>query len=146
MKSVIAVNPNLQSPPSFTITLESTGIFLAALVSLSILGGIGIKIISKINDFSAELKAINKDLNEYEKLLERIEAIEERFHALDKRFDIHSQDYINYKDSLLLITNNLKELIKHNRERQDEEFAKTNSEVKDLQRYLQQRGDFRIRE
>ena len=45
-----------------------------------------------------------------------------------------------------LTINGNKELIDHKWQRTEEEFKKTNGEIKDPQKYLQQRGDFRIRE
>jgi hypothetical protein len=151
MNSAIAVKPDLQSP-SFTITLESTGIFLGILVSFSLLAGILVKVISNFNSLNAEIRDLKEDLNSHsnmeghDKLLPRVKEIEDKFQSLDKRFDVHLQDYSGYKDIALLAINGNKELIIHKWIRTEEEFQKTNSDVKELQRYLQQRGDFRIRE
>ncbi|NWF61757.1 MAG: hypothetical protein HXY43_21490 [Fischerella sp.] len=143
-QALISSTPNPQ--PSLTITLESAGIFLGSLVSVSILIGIIIKIVSKVNSINSEIKDLKEDLNENKKIFEQVKTLEREVHGLDKRLDIHLQDYSGYKDVLLLAVNGNKEAIAHKWKRTEEEFEKTNSEVRELQRYLQQRGDFKIRE
>jgi hypothetical protein len=143
---------NSNSQPALILTLESTGILLGSLVSLSILLGIAIKLITKLNLISSEIKALREDLNAHsdteghQQTIEQLRGIEKDFHTLDKRFDVHLQDYSGYKDIALLAINGNKELIAHKWIRTEEEFNKTNSEVKELQKYLQQQGTFRIRE
>ena len=70
----------------------------------------------------------------------------ERIKDLDKRLDIHLQDYINYKDGNLLSHNGLQERIDHKWERTENEFNSIKISIKELQGFLQSKGDFKIRE
>ena len=150
MKSAPLIATNFNSQPAASaLTLESTGILLGSLVSLSVLLGIVIKIITKVNLISSEIKALRKDLNTHaiaaghQQAIEQLRVLEKDFLALDKRFDIHAQDYVNHKDGTLLALNGVGEAIKHKWERTEEELEKANDTIKDLQKYLQHTGTFR---
>lgn len=84
-KSEITVTP---STPGITLTLESTGVFLGILVSVSALAGVAIKIISKMNHISISITQLQENLNNYANSVEQVR-------QLDKKFDIHLQDYLN---------------------------------------------------
>ncbi|WGV23475.1 hypothetical protein [Halotia branconii] len=132
-KSVIAVSNSTNSnSPGITITLESTGIFLGILVSFSILGGLGIKIVSSINRISTSIIQIEEDLKEYASNAEKIR-------ELDKRFDLHVQEYINRKDVIQMLLGQMNEKIDH-------KFKRVLFYTRDIQRFLQRDTNFQIRE
>lgn len=136
-KSEIAVPP--VSSPGFTLTLETTGIFLGILVSISALAAVAINIISKMNRISFSINKIEETLKEYASNAEKIK-------DLDKRLDVHLQDYVNYKDAILVERNGIREKIDHKWERTENEFNEVKQQIKELQGYLQKRDEFKIRE
>ena len=76
-KSEIAVSssPSVVSP-AITLTLENTGIFLGILVSTSVLAGIAITFISKMNRISNSITQIEKSLEEQARNTEKISDID----------------------------------------------------------------------
>jgi len=137
-KSQIAVSPS-SPPPGIIVTLESTGIFLGILGSACLLAGVAINIISKMNRISFSVDEIQEALKAYASNTEKIK-------DLDKRLDVHLQDYVNYKDAILLDRNGLRERIDHKWERTEDEFKAVKGSIKDLEGFLQRRDDFKIRE
>ncbi|WGV24783.1 hypothetical protein [Halotia branconii] len=136
-KSVMAVSST--NSPGVVITLESTGIFLGILVSGSVLAGVAISVISKMNRISFLVNQIQETLKNHASNAEKIK-------DLDKRFDIHLQDYINHKDATLLALNGNDEKIDHKWERTEELFKEIKVEIKELQQFLQKQQNFKIRE
>ncbi|MDQ3018256.1 MAG: hypothetical protein M3Q64_00060 [bacterium] len=135
-QSTIAVT----SPtPGVTLTLEATGIFLGILVSISLLAGVAINVISKMNRISFSINEIQEVLKSYASNTEKIK-------DLEKRFEVHLQDYVNYKDGMLLDRNGLRERIDHKWERTEDEFKVVKVNIKELQGFLQKRDEFKIRE
>lgn len=96
--STIAVSP--PNSPGITLTLESTGVFLGILVSVSALAGVAIRIISKMNSISASISQIELALKEQANNAEKIR-------DLDKRFDLHIQEYVNRKDVVQMVMGQL---------------------------------------
>ena len=138
-KSIIAVsNPPIASP-GITLTLESTGVFLGILVSVSALAGVAIKIISKMNHISISITQLQENLSKYANSVEQIR-------QLDKKFDIHLQDYVNYKDSTLLALNGAEERIKHTWNKTEKLLEERKADIKELQQFLHKHQDFNIRE
>lgn len=135
-KSEIAVT---NSSPGVTLTLENTGTFFGIIVSVSILSGVAISIITKMNRISFSVDEIQESLKELASNAEKIKDI-------DKRLDIHLQDYVNYKDANLLSHNGLEEQIKHKWERSEGEFNGIKGSIKELQGFLHRHNDFKIRE
>jgi hypothetical protein len=130
-KPVIAVT-SPSSSPGITLTLESTGVFLGILVSVSALAGVAIKIISKMNSISASISQIELALKEQATNAEKIR-------DLDKRFDLHIQEYINRKDVVQMVLGQLDEKINH-------KFKRLLFYTRDVQRFLQKDSSFIIRE
>ncbi|BBD60594.1 hypothetical protein NIES2109_33930 [Nostoc sp. HK-01] len=143
MKQVIAVNTPTQ--PGVTLTLETTSIFLGILVSLSMLVGIAIKMVSKFNAITNDIRDLREDLNNHEQLLQQTKILQKDVCGLDKKFDIHLQDYVNYKDATLLAINGNKELIQHKAEKAENYFKETKGDIKDIQGFLNKQQNFRIR-
>lgn len=130
-KSEIAVS-NSPSAPGITLTLESTGVFLGILVSVSALAGVAIRIISKMNSISASISQIELALNEQASNAEKIR-------DLDKRFDLHIQEYVNRKDVVQMVMGQLDQKINH-------KFKRLLFYTRDIQRFLQRDTTFKIRE
>jgi hypothetical protein len=130
-KPAIAVT-SPSSSPGITLTLESTGVFLGILVSVSALAGVAIKIISKMNSISASISQIELALKEQATNAEKIR-------DLDKRFDLHIQEYINRKDVVQMVLGQLDEKINH-------KFKRLLFYTRDVQRFLQKDSSFIIRE
>lgn len=118
--------------PGVMITLESTGIFLGILVSVSVLAGLGIKIVTSINQISLSIKQIKEDLKEHADNAKKIE-------QLDRKLDLHLQEYVNRKDVVQMIFGQINE-------KTDHKFKKLLFYVRDIQSFLQRDSDFKIRE
>jgi hypothetical protein len=130
-KSIIAVS-NSNNSPGITLNLESTGVFLGILVSVSALAGVAIRIISKMNSISASIGQIELALKEQASNAERIR-------DLDKRFDLHIQEYVNRKDVVQMVMGQLDQKI-------DRKFKRLLFYTRDIERYLQKDTTFRIRD
>lgn len=137
MNTIIAANSQQQpQQPAFAITLESTGIFLGILVSVSMLTGIAIKMVSKFNAITNEIRDLREDFNSHSTVIADVKTLQLDVIKLDKRLDIHLQDYVNYKDATLLNINGNKELIGHKWKRTEEEFEKRDEEIKELKKRI----------
>ncbi|MBN3911099.1 MAG: hypothetical protein HWQ35_32525 [Nostoc sp. NMS1] len=149
IKSVIGVTV---PQAGFVVTLEGTSLFLGILLSTFALIGIGVKVVSKFNTITNEIRDLREDLNTHanseghEKLLKEVELLQKDVIAFDKRFDVHLQDYTNYKDANLLQNNNLNEKINHTWNKTEKVFIEHKTDIKDLQQFLQKQENFRIRE
>jgi len=131
--------PSPSPSPGIILNLETTGVFLGILVSFSVLAGVAISIISKINAISFSIDKIQEALKVYASNTDKIK-------DLDKRLDIHLQDYVNHKDAILLERNGIRERIDHKWERTEQEFNEIRQEVKEIQGYLQKRDEFKVRQ
>jgi hypothetical protein len=129
-KSEITVN---SSPsPGITLTLESTGVFLGILVSVSALAGVAIRIISKMNSISTSINQIELSLKEQA-------ANAEKIRHLERTLDLHIQEYVNRKDVMQMLLGQLDEKINH-------KFKRLLFYTRDVQRFLQRDTAFTIRE
>ncbi|MEH2124175.1 hypothetical protein [Nostoc sp.] len=129
--STIAIT-NSSSSPGITITLETTGIFLGILVSASVLGGVAVNVISKMNRISSSISQIEEALKVYAGNAEKIR-------DLDKKFDLHIQEYINRKDVVQMVLGQLDQKINH-------KFRRLLFYTRDVQQFLQRDTAFKIRE
>ncbi|ALF51874.1 hypothetical protein ACX27_01855 [Nostoc piscinale CENA21] len=145
MKLVIAVNPAAPQPQGMNVTLESTSIFLGITVSVVMLVGTAVKVVSKFNSITNQVRDLREDLNSHSQALEQTKLLSEKIFTIEKRFEIHLQDYVNYKDATLLAINGNKERIDHKAERAEDYFKELKFEIKDLQGFLQKHQNFRIR-
>ncbi|WP_448271355.1 hypothetical protein [Nostoc sp. DSM 114160] len=129
-KSTIAVTTNPQ--PGIVISLETTEIFLAILVSVSILSGVAIRVVTKMNTISSSITQIEKALKEQAVHTEKIGRIE-------RTLDLHIQEYVNRKDVVQMVLGQLDQKINH-------KFKRVLFYTRDIQRFLQKNGNFTIRE
>jgi hypothetical protein len=130
-QSTIAVT-NTNTSPGITLTLESTGVFLGILVSVSALAGVAIRIISKMNSISSSINQIELSLKEQS-------ANTEKIRQLEKNFDLHIQEYINRKDVMQMLLGQLDQKINH-------KFKRLLFYTRDVQRFLQKDSGFAMRE
>ncbi len=131
-KPIIAINSNSSGSPGINITLESTGIFLGILVSVSVLGAVAVNIISKMNKISSSIIQIEEAMKEHARNAEKIRQIE-------KTLDLHIQEYVNRKDVIQMLLGQLDGKIDH-------KFKRLLFYTRDVQRFLQRDTNFRIRE
>ncbi|QSJ17682.1 hypothetical protein JYQ62_02045 [Nostoc sp. UHCC 0702] len=130
----IAAANSVNHTPGVIVTLESAGIFLGVLVSLSVLATWSFKIASKINAISSSIDSIKEDLKTHSFNTEKIR-------DLDKRLDLNTQDYVNYKDHSVLHFNNLKERIDHVWNKTEKICDSQKAEIKELLSILQKQQD-----
>lgn len=137
LEVVATTTPTTTPQPIITLTLESTGIILGALVSFSILVAGFTKIVTNFNLINISIKDLREDLNANTKALSQLNVLHSEVLNLDKKFDLHQQDYINYKDSNLLQLNGLEKQIGHNWSKTEKALAEQKGEIKDIQGFLQ---------
>ncbi|MEH2437363.1 MAG: hypothetical protein V7K25_24535 [Nostoc sp.] len=149
------VQPNLillvNNSQGFVVTLEGTSLFLTILISSCALLGIFIKIITKFNSITAEIRDLREDLGSHSKaeghqqLLEQTRIIQKDLINFDKKFDLHLQDYQHYKDANLLAYNGINEKINHTWSKTEKLFIEHKGEIKELQQFLKKEQNFKIR-
>lgn len=132
LESTIAVTPS--SSPGITLTFENTGVILGIIVSVCVLAGAAVNVISKMNRISFSVDEIQGVLKSYASNTEKIK-------NLETRLEVHFQDSVNYKDMTLLDRNELRERIDHKWNRTEEEFDEVKADIKELQK---RRGVFKI--
>ncbi|MEH1796307.1 MULTISPECIES: hypothetical protein [unclassified Nostoc] len=128
-RSTIAVT---SSSPGITVTLESTGIFLGIVVSVFIVAGGAVQIISKMNKISYSITQIEEAMKEHARNAEKIR-------QLERTLDLHIQDYVNRKDVIQMLLGQLDQKITH-------KFKRLLFYTRDVQRFLQKDSSFVIRE
>ncbi|MEH2065145.1 MAG: hypothetical protein V7K50_23275 [Nostoc sp.] len=129
-KSTIAVTSS--STTGITVTLESTGIFLGILVSVSVLASVAVQIISKMNKISSSITQIEEGMKEHARNAEKVR-------QLERTLDLHNLEYVNRKDVIQMLLGQLDQKITH-------KFKRLLFYTRDLQRFLQKKGDYTIRE
>ncbi|QLE55669.1 hypothetical protein [Nostoc sp. TCL26-01] len=147
MNTFIATTPQPTAPsqPTITLTLESTGIFLGALVSFSVLVAGFTKIVTNFNLINISIKELRQDINANTQALSQLNVLHSEVLKLDKKFDLHLQDYINYKDANLIHLNGLEKQIGHNWIKTEKALAEQKAEIKEIQGFLQ-KHHFTVRE
>lgn len=138
--------------PGITLSLQSTGLLLATLVSGSILIGIAIRLVTNFQNMATSIRDLKEDLNTHinseghVKILDEVKTLRGNLIDFDKRFAVHCQDYVNYKDGNILAYNGVREAIGHKWQRTEDELHGVKASIKDLESFLQKRDDFKIRE
>ena len=128
----VASSSNTPNPRGMVVTLESVEIVLAIIVSLSILAGIAIRIISKINTISLSIIQIEETLKE-----QTLDA--KKLQKLEHNVDLHIQAYLNKNDVTQMLLGQLDQKINH-------KFKRLLFYTRDIQRYLAKDTCFIIRE
>ncbi|MBH8553599.1 hypothetical protein I8751_14710 [Nostocaceae cyanobacterium CENA357] len=144
MNKIIMVDPG-RNPPGITLTLESTSTILGIAISLSMLVGIAIKVITKFNEVNGSIRDLKEDLNTHTKALDQFKGLHSEVLVLDRKLDLHLQEYTNRKETVQFLIGQLDQKIDHNRKRWEEELAKVNSDIKAVENYLQSQTTFKVR-
>jgi hypothetical protein len=131
--------------PTITLTLESTGIFLGALVSVSILVAGFTKIVTNFNLINISIKELRQDINANTQALSQLNVLHSEVLKLDKKVDLHLQDYVNYKDATLVYVNGVEKQIVHNWTKAEKRLDEQKAEIKEMQGFLQ-KYQFTVRE
>lgn len=133
---------SIQTPAGgLLITLDSAGVFLTILVSVSVITTAIIKLISQFNHLNYSIKDLNDELEKHtlaeghERLILRVNQLE----TLDKRLDLHIQDYINRKDTVQMLLGQLNEKIDHRSQR-------LHNSVRDVEKFLLREGRYKTRD
>ena len=134
-----AANNNL------TLNLEAIGILLGILVSATILLGLLIQYSNKINRIETKLQYFQQELLEHsnldghEVLTERLTLNANNINRVEKSLDLHIQDYLTRKEVFQFMLGQLDEKINH-------KFGRLYNSMKDMEKFLQKSGGFRVRE
>ena len=137
-KQIIAVSSNA-STVTINFNFQTVSIILSAAVSLSVLIGLIVKAVSKFNALESELKNLREDLNTINVSTKKIEVLQKDYVGIDKRLDLHIQDYLNRVEAVNLICRQLDQKIDH-------KFIRLSGSMKDVEKFLQSQGVFKIRE
>lgn len=130
---------------NFTLSLEAVGILLGILVSTTIFLSLLIQYTNRINRLESSVQYLKQELLEHSNLdghkilIEKLSHSAENMNRVEKALDLHIQDYINRKEFVEFIVNQLDEKINH-------KFGRLYSSMKDIEKFLQKGGDFRVRE
>jgi gas vesicle protein len=115
--------------------------------------GLAIKMISKFNTITNDIRDLREDLNSHASVISDVKLLQKDALALDKKFDIHLSSYANRNDVVQMVLGQINEKIDHKWERVEgmikevrEETKDVEKEVKDVQKYLQKQGQFTIRD
>lgn len=130
---------------NFTLSLESIGIFLGVLVSLTILLGLLVSFTNKIYNLEIKVQYLQQEILEHSNLeghkilCDKFVRSWEYVGRIEKALDLHIQDYINRKDFIQFMLGQLDQKIEH-------KFGRLHSSMRDIEKFLQKSNDFRIRE
>lgn len=92
------------------------------------------------------IKIINLETKGFLTIDNLKDSLSERITTIDRKIDIHLQDYINYKDAILLQGKGLDERISHTWAKTKELLTDQKTEIKELQISLQRQHDSKPRE
>ncbi|MEH2169331.1 MAG: hypothetical protein V7K41_22270 [Nostoc sp.] len=145
---IIAATPQ---SPSIAISLESTGIFLGILVSVSLLAGVGIKLVSNFNKIASDIRDLKDDLKNHcsteghEKVIQQVKLLQTEFNAHDKMLGVHLMNFENRKEAVQFLFGQMDQKIDHKCERWDNELKELKIDVKEVQGFLRKHESFVIR-
>lgn len=128
----VATTPQNRPSSGVSDTFQSVGIVTSLLVSSCILVGTVYSIISRINRIVSSIEQIEKRLEEQKKEAEKLDKLEREYY-------LHVQEYINRKDVIQMLLGQLNEKIDH-------KFRRALFYSRDIQKYLQAKTDFKVRE
>ncbi len=135
----------LAASTNFVLNLEAVGIALGILVSLTILLGLLLNFTNKINRLETKLIYLQQELTEHSNLdghkilTEKLARSIDNFNRIEKALDLHIQDYANRGEMMQYVLGQTNEKIDH-------KFGRLYNSMKDMEKFLQKSGGFRIRE
>lgn len=133
------------SSPTFSLNLETIGVLLGILISVTILLNILIGFTNKINFLENKLQHLQQELIEHSNLEGHKIVIDKLFHSVEdlhrveNSLNLHIQDYLNKKDVTQYMLGQTNEKIDH-------KFGRLYNSMKDMERFLQKYEDFRVKE
>ncbi|WP_375501647.1 hypothetical protein [uncultured Nostoc sp.] len=152
IQKIFNILPSVQQQPTITIGLESTGVFLGALVSITILLGLFVKVISNFNKINSNIHDLRDDIKTHsnseghEKLIQQVKILQTEYNSHDKMLGIHLQNFENRKEAVQFLFGQINEKIDHKSERMETEIKELRKEVKEIQGFLHKHESFTIRE
>lgn len=120
------------------ITLQSASIFLGIIISLSVIAGMFIRLITQFNNLTNAIKDLEKDLLRHATSREKIDIRLSQIEAIDRKIDLHIQDYIVRKESVQMHFAQINEKIE----------SRTNqleNSIKRVESFLQREGNYKKR-
>ena len=130
---------------NFKLNLEAIGITLGAVVSLTILLGLVVAFANRIAQLEIKLQYLKQGLVEHSNLeghkiiTEKLSHTIEQLNHAQKTLEIHIQDYVNRKDMIQYMIGQLDQKVDH-------KFGRLYASMRDVEKFLQQSQNFRIRE
>jgi predicted nucleic acid-binding Zn-ribbon protein len=128
IKAIISVPTTSQN----VVNIPPVTDILAILVSISVLGGIFVKLINNQNHISSSIEQIETSLKEYSVNTQKIRDVE-------RALDLHFKDYSNQNQMLKMVIDQLEKKV-------DDRTKRAAIEIKEMQRFLQRDMQFIIRE
>jgi septal ring factor EnvC (AmiA/AmiB activator) len=150
IQKIISVLPD-KPQPTITISLESTGIFLGVLVSLTVLLGLLIKTVSSFNKIASDIHDLRDDIKNHstseghEKLVQQVRILQTKCNSYENTLALHLQNFENRKEAVQFLFGQINEKIDNRSERIELEVKELKNEVKEIQGFLRKREDFVIR-
>ncbi len=144
--------PSTTPQPSVVLTLETISILFGIAVSLSILAGAFIRIISRFNSINHEIENLHKSLDEHaaieghKGLIVQIELVKKDVYSLDKKLDLHLQAYVNRTETVQFLIGQLDQKIDHKSEQYNKKLEEAKGEIKEIEQFLQKHQSFVIRD
>lgn len=135
----------LAASTNFVLNLEAVGVLLGGLVSITILLGLLIQFVDKINRLESKVKYLHTELIEHSSVeghkqhAEQALRTADNINRVERALELHLQDYTNRKESVQFLLGQLDEKIAH-------KFSRVASSIDHVQKYLEEDGTFKIRE
>ncbi|MDZ7968756.1 MAG: hypothetical protein RM368_28025 [Nostoc sp. DedSLP03] len=148
---MITIGVTSNSQPTITVGLESTGVFLGIVVSLTVLLGSLVKIVSTFNKVASDIRDLKDYIKNHasseghERLLQQVRILQSEFNAHDKMLGIHLQNFENRKEAVQFLFGQLNEKIDNKSVRIEMEVKEIRKELKEVQGFLHKHEDFVIR-
>ncbi|MGV0105141.1 hypothetical protein NSTCB13_03853 [Nostoc sp. DSM 114160] len=148
---MMTIGVTSNSQPTITVGLESTGVFLGIVVSLTVLLGSLVKIVSTFNKVASDIRDLKDDIKNHasseghERLLQQVRILQSEFNAHDKMLGIHLQNFENRKEAVQFLFGQLNEKIDNKSVRIEMEVKEIRKELKEVQGFLHKHEDFVIR-
>ncbi len=135
----------LAATTNFVLNLETIGIFLGILVSISILLGLLVQFSNKINRLESNIQYLKQELIEHEALdghkptIDRVIVCMDNTRKVEEALNLHIQDYINRKDYVQFVLGQLDQKVGH-------KYNRISMVISNIQKFLERDGIYRIRD
>lgn len=126
---------NTSQSNGFVITLESTAIILSIVASAIALTAGFVQTVSKFNEIGEKIRNLSSAIATNSQALQELKELHIQVLGIDKKIDLHIADNANRNQNLITEIN-----------RQNLQISNLDSEVRQLENYLQRETSFKIRE